>query len=109
MKWGMTAVLLGLAGATAGEIAGSAYFYRRTMMRYNAKRERTIKMSGVDWEQYYDKIRPRREWMMGQPHEDVYIQSQDGLKLHGTYFKGAEGTKAVICFHGYTRSVSATR
>ena len=23
MKWGMTAVLLGLAGATAGEIAGS--------------------------------------------------------------------------------------
>ena len=48
MKWGMTAVLLGLAGATAGEIAGSAYFYRRTMMRYNAKRERTIKMSGVE-------------------------------------------------------------
>ena len=107
MKWGMTAVLLGLAGATAGEIAGSAYFYRRTMMRYNAKRERTIKMSGVDWEQYYDKIRPRREWMMGQPHEDVYIQSQDGLKLHGTYFKGAEGTKAVICFHGYTSEALA--
>ena len=76
-------------------------------MRYNAKRERTIKMSGVDWEQYYDKIRPRREWMMGQPHEDVYIQSQDGLKLHGTYFKGAEGTKAVICFHGYTSEALA--
>ena len=40
--------------------------------------------------------------MMEQPHEDVWITSRDGLKLHGTYFKGDEGTKAVICFHGYT-------
>ena len=40
--------------------------------------------------------------MMQQPHEDVWITSHDGLKLHGTYFKGDEGKKAVICFHGYT-------
>ena len=40
--------------------------------------------------------------MMEQPHQDVWIRSRDGLKLHGTYFKGDEGNKAVICFHGYT-------
>ena len=94
------ALLLG--AAAAAEAAGSAYLYRRTMIRYNAKTERTMKMSGVDWEKYIPMMKERREWMMQQPHEDVWITSRDGLKLHGTYFKGDEGTKAVICFHGYT-------
>ena len=44
------AALLGVV--TAAEAGGTAYFYRRTMMRYNAKTERTMKMSGVDWEKY---------------------------------------------------------
>ena len=96
---GAGAVLGLLAAAEAG---GTAYFYRRTMMRYNAKTERTMKMSGVDWEQYIPFMQERRNWMMEQPHEDVWITSADGLKLHGTYFKGGEGAKAVICFHGYT-------
>ena len=46
MKWGIIAGVLG--GIAAAEAGGSAYFYRRTMMRYNAKKERTMKMSGVD-------------------------------------------------------------
>lgn len=93
----------GLLGAVAAaEAAGTAYFYRRTMKRYNAKTERTMKMSGVDWEQYYPMMHKRSAWMMEQPHQDVWIRSRDGLKLHGTYFKGDEGNKAVICFHGYT-------
>ena len=33
------AALLGVV--TAAEAGGTAYFYRRTMMRYNAKTERT--------------------------------------------------------------------
>lgn len=93
----------GLLGAAAvAEAAGIAYFYRRTMKRYNAKTERTMKMSGVDWEKYFPIMHKRSAWMMELPHQDVWIKSRDGLKLHGTYFKGDEGTKAVICFHGYT-------
>ena len=42
----IAAALLG--SAAAAEVAGSAYLYRRTMIRYNAKTERTMKMSGVD-------------------------------------------------------------
>ena len=94
------AALIGLLAAA--EAGGTAYFYRRTMIRYNAKTERTMKMSGVDWEKYLPMMKERREWLMEQPHEDVWITSHDGLKLHGTYFKGEEGRKAVICFHGYT-------
>src|SRR5699024_5584199 len=94
------AALIGLLAAA--EAGGTAYFYRRTMIRYNAKTERTMKMSGVDWEKYLPMMKERREWLMEQPHEDMWITSHEGLKLHGTYFKGEEGSKAVICFHGYT-------
>ena len=94
------ALLLG--AAAAAEAGGTAYFYRRTMKRYNAKVERTIKMSGVDWESHFPFMHERSDWMMAQPHEDVWIRSKDVLKLHGTYFPGNGGTKAVICFHGYT-------
>lgn len=56
MHYGKLLALAGLVGIVSAEAGGSAYFYRRTMMRYNAKTERTMKMSGVDWEQYFSKI-----------------------------------------------------
>ena len=55
------AVFLGLL--TVAEAGGSAYFYRRTMKRGNAKTDRTIKMAGTDWEQYMPLIQTRREYM----------------------------------------------
>ena len=92
-----------LAAAAAAAVAGiTAYFYKRTMKRSRARTERTMKMSGTDWTQYMPMMRERRAWMEAQPHEDVWLRSKDGLKLHGTYFPGEEGKKAVICFHGYT-------
>lgn len=95
--------ILAAAAAVIGAGAGiTAYFYRRTMKRSRARTERTMKMSGTDWGQYLPLLKERRAWMEAQPHEDVWICSEDGLKLHGTYFPGEEGKKAVICFHGYT-------
>lgn len=94
------AALLGLL--TIAEMGSSAYFYRRTMKRGYAKTERTTKMAGTDWNQHMDLIRTRKKYMLAQPHEDVYIQSEDGLKLHATWFPVGDQKKAVICFHGYT-------
>lgn len=94
------AVLLGML--VAAEAVGTVYFYRRTMKRNKVKTERTMKMSGTDWEQYFPMIEKRKTYMMAQPHEDVWITSDDGLKLHGVYFPGEKGNQAVICFHGYT-------
>lgn len=92
-----------LAAAGIGE---TAYFYRRTMKRGNAKVERTIKMAGTDWSQYAPLLEERKEFMMAQEHEDVYQMSYDNLKLHATYFpaieKDTDKKKIVICFHGYT-------
>ncbi len=94
------AVLAGLL--TVAEAGGSAYFYRRTMKRSKAKVERTMKMSGTDWNQYRPLIEERKEYMMAQPHEDVYLRSGDGLRLHATWFPVGDQKKTVICFHGYT-------
>lgn len=84
------------------QAAEAAYFYRRTMKRNNAKVERTMKMAGTDWNQYMPFIEERKEYFLAQPHRDVYCQSEDGLKLHATYFPREESDKLVICFHGYT-------
>ncbi len=95
--------LLAAAGAAAlAAGAESAYFYNRTMKRSNAKVEDTMKMSGTDWEKYYPFIDARKANLASRECEDVYITSNDGLKLHGIYC--AEGTqkKVAICFHGYT-------
>lgn len=46
--------------ALAGAIE-TAYFYRRTMIRQNAKLERTMKMAGTDWSQYGELLAKRKE------------------------------------------------
>lgn len=92
-----------LAAAGIGE---TIYFYNRTMKRGKAKTERTVKMSGTDWEKYFPLMEEREKFVLAQTHRDVYLTSFDGLRLHATFFPAMEGTgfgnRAVICFHGYT-------
>ena len=86
----------------AAEYALALYFFRRTMLRQNAKRGRTMNMSGTDWSLYIPKIQEDKEWVRNQPHEDIYVTSHDQLKLHGTFFPCPASKRAVLCFHGYT-------
>ncbi len=90
------------AAATAAGIGESVYFYGRTMKRGKAKTERTVKMAGTDWSQYSEFIAERKEKLLQQPREDVYLEAKDGLKLHATYFPQGEAKKVALCFHGYT-------
>lgn len=98
----------GLACAGALAIAGTIetlYFYGRTMKRQNVDMQRTIKMAGTDWSQYSDILAQRKAYMLEQSHEEVYLTSFDGLKLHATYFppnRETDRKRVVICFHGYT-------
>ena len=97
-KWIAGAAVLG----GAGEYAIASYFFRRTMIRSNTKRERTQKMAGTDWDLYIPKIHECKDWLAEQPKEEVWITSEDGLRLHGTFFMNGSSKKVVICFHGYT-------
>lgn len=102
-RWLAGAAAAGTAGA-AGEYILARYFLRRTLIRSRAKRERTMKMSGTNWDQHVPAIKAGKEWIDQLVHEDMFITSNDGLKLHGHWF-GREGSNRVaICFHGYTSS-----
>lgn len=93
-------VVLGVVAAA--ELGIAAYFYRRTMIRGNAKTDRTIKMAGTDWNQHMPFIQARKEAMLSEKHSDEWLMSADGLRLHATWFPQGECKKIVICFHGYT-------
>ncbi len=85
-----------------GEYAIARYFFKRTMIRSNAKREKTQKMAGTNWDAYIPHIRECKAKLAECPQEDLFITSEDGLKLHATYFPSEGSKKVVICFHGYT-------
>lgn len=54
--------------------------------------------------QHAETIRRDRQWYPAQPHEDVYIESYDGLRLHGTLIEQTEGGQArgtLLLAHGF--------
>lgn len=99
-KWGI--MLAAGAAFAAAETGIAGYFFKRTMIRQNAKQERTVKMAGTNWEGYFPEMRRRREWLSTKEREDVWIQSKDGLRLHGTFFPAEGSKKTILCLHGYT-------
>ena len=50
---------------------------------------------------YKDLIKKGIEFINSTEHKDVYINSFDGLKLHGCYYEHQGSEKTIIIFHGY--------
>lgn len=94
--------LVGTVVGTVGAYAIAKYFFNRTIIRKNAKAENTQEMAGTDWDEYIPKIRECRGKLKELPHEDMFIQSEDGLKLYGMFFPCEDSKKLAICVHGYT-------
>lgn len=54
--------------------------------------------------QHAETIRRDRQWYPAQPREDVYIESYDGLRLHGTLIEQPERGQArgtILLAHGF--------
>lgn len=65
---GKIGLLFGLAAAgAAGEYGIARYFFHRTVVRGNAKRERTQKMAGTDWDAYIPASGPARNGCRESP------------------------------------------
>ena len=94
--------VVGTAIGIAVEYAIAKYFFNRIIIRKNATVEKTQEMAGTDWNEYIPKIRECREKLKEFPQEDIYIKSEDGLKLHGLFVPCQGSKKVVICVHGYT-------
>lgn len=48
-----------------------------------------------------DTIEKGKAWHAAQNWEHVWIESEDGLKLHGVYLPHPEPKRAILCVHGY--------
>ncbi len=83
--------------------AATIYFFIFTIHRKpTATLDNNIN-ANTDWSRHLDFIGECRQWLNSRQSEDVFIKSDDGLRLHGTLIKNEEESKrVVICFHGYT-------
>ncbi|MBR5390112.1 MAG: alpha/beta fold hydrolase [Clostridia bacterium] len=64
-------------------------------------------LEGTPMAGYLPAIRQAREWFPAQKHEDVFINSFDGLRLHATLVRQAQPRGTVILCHGYHSSGAA--
>lgn len=53
---------------------------------------------------YHDVMKQWNDEVSAMPHEDVWIKSHDGLKLHGKYYEYAPGAPMELMLHGYRGS-----
>lgn len=102
-QWIFIALGILLACVCIAIISTTVYFFIFTIHRKpTATLEHNIG-ANTDWYRHMDFISKCREWLNQQKTEDVFIQSDDGLKLHATLLKNEQASKkTVICFHGYT-------
>ena len=80
------------------------YFFRLAFCK-NKPQNTPYTFSGSDNEEHKKRIKNGLEWFNAQPKEDIYIESHDGLKLHGVYLNvNPETRKLILMFHGYRSS-----
>lgn len=59
------------------------------------------KLKGTAYEKYADHIQNSAKWLSGHKAQDVFIQSCDGLKLHGLWIPAPDAKGTVLLAHGY--------
>lgn len=60
----------------------------------------------AQYKTFHQRIADGIQEVLDTPHEQVTIQSRDGLKLAGRFYQGLEGRPLIILMHGY-RSTAA--
>lgn len=100
--------LLGIAAFLALLILVTAYVCFRIVFYVPEKMKVTSIELPVPEGPAYEPYHPlMKKWILEArsfPHEDCYIISHDGLKLHAKYFEYAPGAVTEIMFHGYRGS-----
>ncbi len=78
------------------------------LMAFYAPRRRAVKgfelPPGKIYLPYHDKMKGWNDEVTAMAHEDVWITSFDGLKLHGKYYEYAPGAPMELMLHGYRGS-----
>jgi len=94
--------LIAAAVLVAAVLMGGYYVFLRACRRGKT----------VDWEDpaqversgfghHADRISRAIQWVRQQQKQDLWMESKDGLKLHGLWIPAEESKATVILFHGY--------
>lgn len=92
-------ILTGLIILGFGILYG-VFFYAFRKNRSSIIEERSAPPGKV-YAPHAEKILRGIDMVLAHEHEDVYITSRDGLKLHGKYYHQADGAPLTIFMHGY--------
>lgn len=60
-----------------------------------------VLIKGAQYQQYARETHALIDEALARPFEEVYIQSQDGLRLYGRYYETKKGAPVQIMMHGY--------
>lgn len=92
--------VLGVLVAFAFGIGGYTFFAAcRRGKDLNWLDEEAVKKTSFG--PYYEGIKAGHEWLQAHGAQDVYMQSHDGLKLHGLWVPAENAKATVILVHGY--------
>lgn len=91
----LIAILL-LTGVSGGYLFVHACV-RRKELPWLVKEE----MSRTPYAKYIDQIQEAQQWLLSHNAQDVWIYSQDGLKLHGLWIPAKKAKGTVLFAHGY--------
>lgn len=92
-------ILIGLTILCFGVLYGVFFFaFRKNKDSMIAERSTP---PGKAYESHKEKILHGIDVVLSHKHEDVYITSRDGLKLHAKYYHQADGAPLTIFMHGY--------
>jgi len=58
-------------------------------------------VKGTPYGKYFDHICTADQWIKTNRAQDVYIQSEDGLRLHGMWIPAENAKGTIILAHGY--------
>ena len=93
------------AGFGVATAAASVMLYRQTVPRPNGVNKSILKefADEAKFEEYKVRMKPLMDWVNAQKMEEVFITSQDHLKLHAFYLPAEKPCgKLVLLHHGYS-------
>lgn len=93
--------VIGVGAGLGAGIVGAAYACYR--MVFLVPKDSSDPYKGIDekFDTYKHNIRELIDDVVKLPYEDVYIVSEDGLRLHGKYYANEPGAPVEILCHGY--------
>lgn len=98
----LTTVLLILL-ALAAMLLGAGYYVFRTACRRVKELpwQDAAALQSTMWAPLASRIHESFDWLEKHNARDVYLDSDDGLKLHGLWIPRVDAVGSILLFHGY--------